>query len=117
MEYVFGTETRRGVMVEVLKVVSADPIRMSVGNYSIKREYTDSVITDNFTLVSKIRDKVSDGFYYAWYEIRDHYRYEDKFTPGIKATEQEITDQDLAIMEAEQAITDLDIRVIELELE
>lgn len=36
-------------------------------------------------------------------------------TNDIIAAEQEITDQDLSMMEAEQEITDLDLRLMELE--
>lgn len=111
MEYVFGAEGG----VEVLKVVSNEPGEMAPGGYTIKRDYTDSTITDTFMLISKIRESEDDGLYYKWYTIAQHYRYEDKFTPGILATEQEITEQELALMEAEQTITDLDLRVMELE--
>ena len=36
-------------------------------------------------------------------------------TNDIIAAEQEITDQDLALLDAEQEITDLDLRIMELE--
>ncbi len=116
MEFYFGTEDHRGVSVEVVKVKSDRPVELS-GKFSVEREYTDAVYTDTFSIVKRIRAKFANGVFYTWYELANHIRYMDKFTPGIKATEQEITDHDLALMEAEQEITDLDLRLMELELE
>lgn len=115
MEYTFGTETHRGVTVEVVKVKSDGPIELS-GKFTVEREYADAIYTDSFSVGKRIRAKYANGVFYTWYEIYNHIRYLDKFTPGIRATEQEITDHDLSIMEAEQAITDLDLRLMELEL-
>ena len=106
MEYVFGDSS--------VKVVSDRPITMT-GTYTIERKYDTSYITDTFKIVRETAKKEADGLYYAWYEITDHTRYEDKFTPNIKLTEQEITEQELALIEAEQTITDLDLRLMELE--
>lgn len=115
MEYVFGTETSRRGTVEVLKVISDRPATLS-GDYTVERKNDVEIITDSFTIVKKIRERRLEGTYYTWYEITHHNRYVDKFTTGIVATENEITDHDLSIMEAEQAITDLDLRLMELEM-
>ena len=114
MEYVFGTELDGGVEIEVVKTVSDKKNDMS-GAYTIERQYADQIITDTFKVVGKIREKEANGLFYDWHEIENHYRYTDKFTPGIKATEQEITDLEIEGMEQEQAITDLDIAVMELQ--
>lgn len=115
MEYTFGAEIHRGVRVEVVKIKSEAPVELS-GAFTVEREYQDAVYTDSFIVGRRIRAKYANGAFYTWYEIYNHIRYMDKFTPGIKATEQEITDHDLSIMEAEQAITDLDLRLMELEM-
>ena len=116
MEYIFGTEQRGGVTVETVKMICPTAeAREQSGSFTVERNDAISITSDSFQIVEKIREVVSDGLTYQWYVIDKHYRYIDKFTPGIKSTEQEITDQDLAIMEAEQMITDLDLRVMELE--
>lgn len=114
MEYIFGNVCRNGVMVENLKTVGEEHTELK-GAVSITRKYDDSNITDNFRIMEKYRSEETEEACYDWYVIEGHTRYEDKFTPGIRATEQEITDHELAIMEAEQEITDLDLRVMELE--
>lgn len=115
MQYIFGRVTRNGVSVENVKIVGEEHSNLS-GHTTVTREYDDSFITDTFDVVRKYRSTEADGLYYDWYEIDNHYRYEDRHTPQICITEQEITEQEIATMEAEQLITDLDIRVMELEL-
>lgn len=115
MEYIFGTVRRNGVTVENLKTVGENHTNLT-GTIGITRKYQDSHITDNFFVVEKYRSEDVGNLHYDWYVIDKHSRYEDKFTPGIVSTEQELTDHDLALMEAEQLITDLDLRVMELEI-
>lgn len=114
MEYVYGYVTRNGVKYENLKTVGNVHTNLS-GSVSITREFNNSFITDNFNIVEKYRSEEDNENYYDWYVIDHHFRYEDKFTPGIIETEQEITNHDLALIETEQEITDLDLRLIELE--
>ena len=128
MEYIFGYEKKHG---EVLKVIDPDDVTLFMGHCVIEREYEDQIITDSFFVEKQIRYKEDfAGNKYAWYTISHHYRYADKFKSDIIVTEREITDYDLAMleaeqtitdgdlamMEAEQEITDLDLRVMELEL-
>jgi hypothetical protein len=102
--------------MENLKTVGEEHSNLT-GGVSITRKYADSHITDNFDVLEKYRsEEGADGRCYDWYVIDHHSRYEDRFTPGIVATEQEITAQDIAIMEAEQTITELDLRIMELEM-
>lgn len=128
MEYVFGYSPRYG---ETVKVKDPDNVTLFEGQCIIERKYSDQIITDGFFVDRQVKyAEDSEGNKYAWYAISNHYRYTDKFTPGIIATEQEITEHDLAMLEAEQTITegdlamleaeqeitDLDLRVMELEL-
>lgn len=115
MEYIFGNVRRNGVNLENLKTVGEEHSDLS-GFVSITREYADSNITDNFTIAEKYRCiDGEDGKCYDWYVIENHSRYEDRFTPGIAVTEQEITEHDLSLIEAQQEITELDLRILELE--
>ena len=115
MEYIFGYEPRYG---EVLKVKDTENVTVFLGHNIIERAYSDQIITDSFYADKQIRYKEdAEGNKYAWYAISHHYRDSDKFTPQIKYTEQEITEQDLAMLEAEQTITDGDIAIMEAEQE
>ena len=113
MEYIFGSVRVDGEECDNVKTVGSEHSELS-GKMSITRKYTDSHITDNFTVLEKYRSEEADGLCYDWYVIKDHYRYEDRFTPGICATEQEITDIEIENMEQEQAITDAEIDILEL---
>ena len=73
-------------------------------------------MTDSFRIVKKYMSSEDDeGNCYDWYEIDSHYRYTDKFTPGIGQTEQEITELEIENIEQEQALTDAEIAIIELQ--
>lgn len=115
MEYIFGTEIHRGVTVEVVKVKSDRPVELS-GSFSVERKYTDAIITDNFIVVGCIRRKDKDGVFYAWYEIKNHCRYIDKFTPGIgpviEPVVESIDDTQDALCEASE---DFDSRIADIE--
>lgn len=113
MEYIFGYEPRYG---EVLKVKDPSDVSLSEGHNIVERSYSDQIITDGFYVGKRIRSKEdSAGNKYAWYQITNHYRYTDKFTPGIKSTEIEITDLEIDNMQQEQEITDLEIAIMELQ--
>lgn len=86
------------------------------GFHQLERKYPDQVITDSFRIVEKTGSaEDEEGNCYDWYVIDHHYRYTDKFTPQIGATEQLITDNEITLIEHEQLITDLEIEVMELE--
>lgn len=118
MQYIYGKVKRGGVEFENVKTVGDSHSDLK-GSQSITRKYDDSYITDNFEVVEKYRsEEVEDAegvLFYDWYLIKNHYRYEDKFTPGIGATEQEITDLEIESMEQAQAITDNEIAIMELQ--
>lgn len=115
MDYIFGHITRDGVDVENVKTVGAKHSNLS-GSVSVTRKYSDSYITDSFFVSEKYRSEEGDnGTCYDWYLIERHTRYEDKYTPQIGATEQEITELEIENIEQEQALTDAEIAIIELQ--
>lgn len=70
MDYIFGQNT--------VKTVGDSHSDLN-GFCSIEREYPDQNITDNFTVVKKIKsDEDAEGKCYDWYEIAEHYRYTDR---------------------------------------
>lgn len=70
MDYIFGQNTVKTV---------GDSHSDLQGFCSIMREYPDQNITDNFTVVEKIKsDEDSEGKCYDWYTIAEHYRYVDR---------------------------------------
>lgn len=70
MDYIFGQNTVKTV---------GDSHSDLQGFCSIMREYPDQNITDNFTVVKKIKsDEDAEGKCYDWYEIAEHYRYTDR---------------------------------------
>ena len=116
MDYVYGSKKTPEGDVEILETIG-DTHSNLTGRNTITRHYDDRNITDTFVVDRRYRTiTADDGTCYDWYYIKDHSRDTDWYKPGIVKTEQEITDQHLALMEAEQTITDLDIRVMELEM-
>lgn len=113
MEYVFSSKGG----AETLKTKGSNHSGLREGErHEVVREYPDQTITDSFTVIRLYRSATdAEGNCYDWYMIKDHYRYTDKFTPGIGATEQEITELEIATMEQEQAITDNEIAILELQ--
>ena len=116
MDYIFGNVFRTGAMCETVKTVGDEHTDLS-GYVSITRKYADSHITDNFVVVEKYQSITDDStrICYDWYIIENHYRYEDKFTPQIGGTEQEITELEICGIEQEQVITELEIQSMEQE--
>ena len=75
------------------------------GYCQVERSYPDQVITDNFCIVRKYQSADDiEGNCYDWYEIKEHYRYIDKFTPNIGATEGRIDDLENAACEESMAV-------------
>lgn len=118
MEYVFGSVRRSGVMVENVKTVGEEHTNLT-GTTSITRKYADSHITDNFFVLEKYRsEEDAEGRCYDWYVIRNHYRYEDRFTPNIGATEEKIDVLENGICEesmaTEERLGDIENAICEL---
>ena len=116
MEYIFGRVKRNGVMVENVKTIGAEHSDLN-GKVSVTAKYYDSHITDNFVALEKYRsEEGTDGKCYDWYEIKDHYRYEDKFTPGIgpaiEPVAESVNDTQDALCEASE---DFDARIADIE--
>ena len=81
-----------------------------MGYCEVERKYPDRIITDRFLILRKMGSATdAEGNCYDWYEIGRHNRLEDKITPQIGSTEQEITDCEIQLMEQEQMITDNEI--------
>lgn len=81
MEYVFGTIKRKGRYTDILKTVGDEHTDLT-DKHTVVREYSDSVITDTFYVTDHYQSKDGeDGKCYDWYEINEHYRYIDYFTP------------------------------------
>lgn len=104
IEYIFGTEITFGQSMDVLKVISDKPVVMT-GSWNLERDYADSVIVDNFNIKREIRRKESHGTYYVWYQIENHYRYIDKFTPKEKRINGRIDGTEDAICETTEEMT------------
>lgn len=124
MEYIYGTEYRHGKSVETLKVVSESSTDMK-GSYTIERKYADNNITDTFVIVEKFREADNAEHHYDWYEIKDHYRFYDKFTPRAYELEEnsagildiaDLSDENsVAITDLADYIAELEERIIALE--
>jgi hypothetical protein len=90
MEYIFGTIKRKGKMVDILKTVGDEHTNLT-DNHTIERKYSDSNITDTFMVVDHYNTAESGGKCYDWYEISNHYRYIDYFTPQKESLIEEVT--------------------------
>ena len=91
MEYIFGTIKRKGRYTDVLKTVGDEHTDLK-DKHTIERKYPDSIITDSFYVTDHYLSKDGeDGKKYDWYEINEHYRYIDYFTPQKDALIQEVS--------------------------
>ncbi len=101
MEYIFGKSSSHG---ECLKTIGETHSDFS-GNNIIEREYANAVITDTFDVIKKYQSKIdAEGMCYDWYEIANHYRYIDKYTPNIGKVEERFDDD---IADTQNAVCDL----------
>lgn len=83
------------------------------GFHEIEQKYPDQVITDRFHIVRKTNSaEDSEGNCYDWYEIDQHYRFTDKFSPNKEEIETGIADAQDATCELSE---ELDERISELE--
>lgn len=90
MEYSFGTGDHHGLIVEVLKT-KGDHHTDFTGQMQTVRIYDDAKIYDSFIVVRKYQSKRDEeGNCYDWYEIRDHYRYIDRYDQNITKVEERI---------------------------
>lgn len=118
MEYIFGIIHKRGKDIYILKTVGSEHTNY-VGAHSIERRYSDSIITDNFIVVEKYLSKDgADGKCYDWYELKDHSRYIDYFTPLKEQITEGIEDSQIATCELseelDERITDVEVAICEL---
>lgn len=112
MEYIFGIIHKRGKDIHILKTVGSEHTNY-VGAHSIERRYSDSIITDNFIVVEKYLSKDgADGKCYDWYELKEHSRYIDYFTPLKEEIQIGISDSQNATCELSE---EMDIEMSDLE--
>ena len=91
MEYVFGTITRNGEVLQRLTTKGTEHTNLK-GFVTIVRKYPDNEITDTFQVVDHYKSvKDPEGNCYDFYIIKDHYRNEDKFTPQSGSISAKIT--------------------------
>ena len=77
MEYVFETKGD----IEILKTKGSAHSNLE-GFHLLEQKYPDQIVIDRFCIVKKFDSKEdSAGNCYDWYEIKDHYRNIDYFTP------------------------------------
>ena len=119
MEYVFGTCKRHGIEYDGLKTVGSEHSDL-VGKHMVERTYPDNIITDVFDVVEKYHSATDEeGRCYDWYAIANHYRYMDKFTPGKKQIDEDISEMQSALVEVDedrlQAESDSENALIELD--
>lgn len=103
MEYVFGTEHRNGVDIEVVKIVSESGTDYS-GNFVVERHYTDNNITDSFTIIEKIRHKETTDAQFDWYTIANHKTIYDRFTPKEEQINADIETTQTGLIETYEAV-------------
>lgn len=83
------------------------------GFHEIEQSYPDQVVTDRFYVVRLIRsDTDEEGNVYDWYEIANHSRIIDKFSPHKGEIETGIADAQDATCELSE---ELDERISAVE--
>lgn len=110
MQITFGTEKYKGNPIEVAKVVTDTPSELS-GQFNLKQEFSDTSRTDMFFIVRKIREASNGESFFAWYEIINHIRFDDRF---VEAKQTELAEDSEGLLDVAgladengMAITDL----------
>lgn len=119
MEYIFGTIQRHEKDVDILKTVGNEHTDLT-GKHEIVRKYPDCTITDSFNVAEHFLSKEdAEGKCYDWYELADHYRYIDYFSPQKEGIDEQINETQDAILEIDesrlQAESDAENALIELD--
>ena len=125
MEYIFGHSKQKGRLLPILKTVGSSHTNFTGAN-QVRREYADCIIVDEFTVVEKyLWQEDSEGRCYDYYEIKDHSRYIDYFTPRAPELEEDsqgvldladlVDENSTAITDLADYIADLEARIEELE--
>lgn len=105
MEYIFG-------LPDKLKIKSDSAVELPIGEtITVTRDLKDRIITDTFTVVSQDASLGGRDYYYTYYTIANHYRFEEKKTDEIH---QRITDLEIAQIESEQSISDMQLDILSL---
>ena len=105
MEYIFG-------LPDKLKIKSDSAVDLPIGDtITVTRDLKDRIITDTFTVVSQDASLGGRDYYYTYYTIANHYRFEEKKTDEIQ---QRITELEIAQIESEQSISDMQLDILSL---
>lgn len=79
MEYIFGTDGNK----EILKTVGHIHTDFE-GYLNTSRTYEGVTIIDRCRIIKKTRsEEDAEGNKYDWYDITDHYRYEDRQVDSV----------------------------------
>lgn len=118
MEYIFGTIHKKKKDLDILKTVGSYHTALE-GKHIIERKYSDSIITDAFTIEKHYLSKDgADGKCYDWYELKEHSRYIDYFTPIKEQITTDINDSQNALCDLsadlDGALADIENALCEL---
>lgn len=110
MQFVFGTEKIKGQPTEVVKVVSERPSELS-GQFNIKQEFPDTTRTDMFFIVRKIREASNGESFFAWYEIINHIRFDDRF---VEAKQTELAEDSAGLFDVADIVDENTTAIFDL---
>ena len=113
MEYIFGIVRRITSSFHNLKTISDSDDAILTGNTTIKREYDDCIIIDNFDVIKCYKTAESNGKYYRWYEIENHSRTIN-YTKETKENTINIESNRESLMESTDIIGELYDAVMEM---
>lgn len=119
MEYIFGTVQRLGRTIDILKTVGNEHTDLK-DKHTIVRKYPDCTITDTFIIVKKFLSKEDpEKNCYDWYEIDQHYRNTDYFSPQKEKIEADIAEVQNALIDLDesrlQSEADIENALIEID--
>ena len=110
MQITFGTEKYKGQPIEVARVVTDTPCELS-GQFNIKQEFSDTTRTDMFFIVRKIREASNGESFFAWYEIINHIRFDDRF---VEAKQTELAEDSAGLFDVADIVDENTTAIFDL---
>lgn len=110
MQITFGTEKYKGQPIEVAKVVTDTPCELS-GQFNLKQEFSDNTRTDMFFIVRKIREASNGESFFAWYEIINHIRFDDRF---VEAKQTELAEDSAGLFDVADIVDENTTAIFDL---
>ena len=110
MQITFGTEKYKGQPIEVAKVVTDTPCELS-GQFNLKQEFSDTTRTDMFFIVRKIREASNGESFFAWYEIINHIRFDDRF---VEAKQTELAEDSAGLFDVADIVDENTTAIFDL---